>query len=130
MMAASLRRLESTMILKAKSTLAGIFLLSAVASGQVDAAGFGESTLSTSKGSASSQTVFQPQTPKIVFEVELVDMPNGTVVRADWIAEDTQAAPPNYKIDSSEITASSLVNTATFSLSKPNAGWPVGKYRI
>ena len=74
---------------------------------------------------------FAPDTPKIYLHAGLVDMPSGTKLSSTWIAEDTHgAAPPNYKIDSVEFEVGGLVNVANFSLSKPNAGWPIGTYRV
>ncbi|MGZ5092194.1 MAG: hypothetical protein ACXWCY_09065 [Burkholderiales bacterium] len=51
-------------------------------------------------------------------------------LKAAWIAEKTQAAPPNYLIDSVELTVGPLMNSASFAMSKPNAGWPLGDYRV
>jgi hypothetical protein len=78
----------------------------------------------------SAQTVFKPDAPKIVLHAELLNAPKGTKVSADWIAEKTGAAPPNYKIDSAEMTTSEDNDEATLSLSKPNSGWPIGDYRV
>jgi len=76
------------------------------------------------------QTTFKSDAPKIILHAELLDMQQGTKVSADWIAENTNgAAPPNFKIDSAEITVKDE-DEATFSLSKPNNGWPVGDYRV
>ena len=74
---------------------------------------------------------FKPDTPKIYLHAGLEDVPSGTKLSSVWIAEDTGGvAPANYKIDSVEITVGSIVNVATFSLSKPTAGWPIGAYRV
>ena len=74
---------------------------------------------------------FPPTTPKIFGHADLVDVPSGAKIVVSWIAVDTKGvAPPNYKIDSAEFTAGMLTNTATFNLSKPNNGWPIGKYRV
>lgn len=74
---------------------------------------------------------FDPTTAKIYLNASLVDVPSGAKLSSTWIAEDTKGvAPPNYKIDSVDYTAGALTNVATFSLSKPNAGWPVGTYRV
>lgn len=76
-------------------------------------------------------TTFGLATPKIFVHAEMVDVPHGSKVSSDWIAEDTGgAAPPNYKIDSVALDAGMLTNVVTFSLSKPNKGWPAGKYRV
>ena len=74
---------------------------------------------------------FTPDTPKIFLNAGLVDMPSGTKIASVWICEDSHGvAPPNYKIDSVELTVGSIMNVATFSLSKPNTGWPIGTYRV
>ena len=44
--------------------------------------------------------------------------------------EKTGVAPPNYKIDEKELKVYPMMNEVTYSLSKPNAGWPVGEYRV
>jgi hypothetical protein len=79
--------------------------------------------------SKSAQLVFKPDTPKIVLHVELLDVPKGTTLAADWIAEKTEVAPANYKIDSAE-TAAGKSDEVEFTLSKPNTGWPTGDYRV
>jgi hypothetical protein len=79
--------------------------------------------------STDAQTTFKTDAPKIVLHAEILDVSKGTKVGADWIAEKTGAAPPNYKIDGSELTLNDE-NEVTFSLSKPDAGWPVGAYRV
>lgn len=74
---------------------------------------------------------FPTTTPKIYGHAGLVDVASGAKIVVSWIAVDTNgAAPPNYKIDSAEFTAGMIDNTATFDLSKPNNGWPIGKYRV
>jgi hypothetical protein len=76
-------------------------------------------------------TSFTPDTPKIFLNAALKDVPSGSKLSSVWVAEDTGGvAPANYKIDSVSMDSGSLMNVATFSLSKPTAGWPVGKYRV
>ncbi len=54
----------------------------------------------------------------------------GTPIRGVWIAEDVgKAAPPNYKIDEATISLA-FGGKGRFSLSKPNNGFPPGKYRL
>jgi len=77
-----------------------------------------------------AKQVFAPTTPKIFLSTKLVDVPKGAKLKAAWIAEKTKVAPPNYQIDSTELDVGSLMNRATFSMSKPNAGWPPGDYRV
>lgn len=74
---------------------------------------------------------FAPDTAKIYLHAGLIDTPAGTKLTSTWVAEDTNgAAPANYKIDSVDLTVAPPINVATFSLSKPTAGWPVGTYRV
>jgi hypothetical protein len=91
---------------------------------------FADVTVSDSEDGDATET-FAPATPKIFVHAGLVDVAHGSQISSDWIAEDTHgAAPANYKIDSVALDTGILTNVVTFSLSKPNAGWPVGKYRV
>ena len=74
--------------------------------------------------------VFAADTIKIVCVWRAEGVKAGSQLRGAWIAEDVgKVAPPNYKID--EATLNVLIaNQGSFSLSKPNAGFPVGKYRL
>ena len=55
----------------------------------------------------------------------------GDKVRGVWIADDVgEAAPKGTKIDEATITAATATDQSAFSLSKPTAGWPVGKYHV
>jgi hypothetical protein len=86
--------------------------------------------LSDSEDGSAMQS-FAPDTAQIFLHAGLVDVASGSKLGSTWIAEDTGgAAPANFKIDSVEVTAGALTNVTTFSLSKPNAGWPVGTYRV
>lgn len=74
---------------------------------------------------------FSATTAKIFVHADMFDIEKGSKMSGTWIAVDTHgAAPPNYKIDSADLVADGVVNTAIFSLSKPNKGWPIGKYRV
>ena len=91
---------------------------------------FADVTVSDSEDGDATET-FAPNTPKIFVHAGLVDVAHGSKVSSDWIAEDTGgAAPANYKIDSVTLDTGMLTNVVTFSLSKPTAGWPVGRYRV
>lgn len=91
---------------------------------------FVDVTVSDSEDGDATET-FAPATPKIFLHAGLVDIARGSKVSSDWIAEDTGgAAPANYKIDSVSFDTGMLTNLVTSSLSKPNAGWPVGRYRV
>ena len=76
-------------------------------------------------------TEFNPDTVKIYCAWKAEGLKSGAQLRGVWIAEDVgRAAPANFKID--EATFTSMGNSAqgSFSLSKPNKGFPVGKYRL
>jgi hypothetical protein len=81
------------------------------------------------QGDAPPQTVFTPETPKITLGVQPRSVEPGDTVTAAPIAEKTAVAPPNDTIDSIGLTigADPLV---AFRLSKPDAGWPIGEYRV
>ncbi len=75
-------------------------------------------------------TEFLPDTPKIYCAWTAEGVKAGTPVRGVWIAEDVgNVAPANYKIDEATLNLP-FVDKGTFSLSKPNNGFPVGKYRL
>jgi len=85
----------------------------------------------TDSDSGDATDSFGTSAPKIYVHASMVDIPNGAKMTGTWIAVDTNGvAPANYKIDSSDLTAGTIVNTVNFSMTKPNAGWPAGKYRV
>ena len=90
---------------------------------------FGDLTFSSQKN-GDAQTVFSPDTPKIFLHADVDDAVAGTKLTATWIAEKTDKAPPNTRIDSIVQVADDDTDFADFTLSKPNAGWPVGNYRV
>lgn len=63
---------------------------------------FGQTAFALEQGT-SAQTVFAPDAAKIVLHVQIQDMPKGTKIAADRIAAKTNAAPPNFKIDSANV---------------------------
>ncbi len=91
---------------------------------------FGNPVFTADADSKLAKEEFASDTPKIFLHVQLQDVANETKLSAAWIAEKTDAAPANYKIDSTELTAKEGMDEATFTLSKPNAGWPAGDYRV
>lgn len=80
-------------------------------------------------GDVPPQSAFGPDTAKIVLGLQVRGVKAGDKLTATWIAEKTDLAPPNFEITSSAIPlgASEFVSA---SLSKPNAGWPAGRYRV
>lgn len=75
-------------------------------------------------------TTFAPDIPKIYARWQGVGLQNGDKIHCVWIAEDVgDVAPKNYKVSETSATADGPRASGTFTLSKPNKGWPVGKYR-
>jgi hypothetical protein len=102
---------------------------SLAAEGAAPAPRYAEMVLSDSQEGAAKST-FSPQTAKIFLRTKLIDVPVGSQLRSDWIAEKTGVAPPNYKIDSVVVKVVPQMNRAGFNFTKPTAGWPEGDYRV
>jgi hypothetical protein len=88
-----------------------------------------EMVLSDARGGAAKST-FKPDTAKIYLHAKLTDVPRGSTVKSEWIAEKTKVAPPNFKMDASELKVGPMINSVDFNMSKPTKGWPPGDYRI
>ncbi len=113
--------------IKKLTALLTLFLATAAYAGTPH---YADLTLSDSEDGDAIES-FAPDTAKIFLHAGLVDVASGAKLSSDWVAEDTGGvAPANYKIDSVTLDKGMLINVATFSLSKPTAGWPVGKYRV
>jgi hypothetical protein len=75
-------------------------------------------------------TTFAGDFPKIYARWQGNALPAKAKIRAVWIAEDVgDVAPPNYKLDEATVTANRPDQFGTFTISRPNKGWPAGKYR-
>jgi hypothetical protein len=75
-------------------------------------------------------TEFKADLPQIFARWQGHALPDHAKIRLLWIAEDVgDAAVPNYKIDETSVDAKDADAFGTFTLSRPNKGWPVGKYR-
>ena len=76
-------------------------------------------------------TTFGTDVPKLYAFFKTKGTEKGEKLRGVWIAEDVgNAAPADTKIDEATLTADQDDFFGAFSLSKPNKGWPVGKYRV
>src|SRR5204863_1514474 len=76
-------------------------------------------------------TTFAADVPKIYAFFKTKGTEKGDKLRGVWIAEDVgDAAPANTKIDETTLTADQEDFYGAFALSRPNKGWPVGKYKI
>ena len=74
---------------------------------------------------------FTADTPMIYCAFKIEGVEGGATIRGVWIAEDVgKVAPPNYKIDEASLKLTGDGDAkGKFSLSKPNNGFPLGKYR-
>lgn len=88
-----------------------------------------EGIVLSDKKDGGSMGTFKPGTPKLFLRAKLADVPSGSKVSAVWVAEKTAVGPPNYKIDTSELSGGGMLNEVTFS-TNPTKGWPLGKYRV
>ncbi len=80
---------------------------------------------------AETTTRFPADRPKVIARWQANGLGKGTKLRASWIAEDVgNVAPPNHKIDEATVVLPDPNANGVFSLSRPNAGWPLGAYRV
>jgi hypothetical protein len=80
---------------------------------------------------AEPTTSFAHDLPKIYARWQGEALQKGDKIRCVWIAEDVgDVAPKDFKVDETSTTADGARAFGTFTLSKPNKGWPVGKYRV
>jgi hypothetical protein len=76
-------------------------------------------------------TQFAADTPKIYARWQGHGLPEQAKVRVVWIAENVgEAAPPNYKVGEANVVAGSSDPSGTFTLSRPDKGWPLGDYKV
>ncbi len=95
------------------------------------AAGFENIVLTSEKDAEEAEEVFATDTPAIYISADLADVETGSTVTVSWVSVDSgRVAPPNYEIDSVNLDIGMIDNHVNSSLSKPNAGWPVGDYRV
>lgn len=82
-------------------------------------------------GDTKPATTFTADTPKLYAFFRSKGTAKGDKLRGIWIAEDVgEAAPANTKIDEATVTGDADDFHGAFSLSKPDKGWPVGKYKV
>jgi hypothetical protein len=73
---------------------------------------------------------FSTETPTIYLRWVSETLKTGETIRCTWIAEDVgKSAPANYHVDEASTKANESQTEGIFTLSKPKAGWPPGKYR-
>src|SRR5438445_9207412 len=94
------------------------------------AEGFQNIVLSATEHAEQTQTTFSQDTANIFLSADLTDaVASGSKLTVSWISVDSGgAAPANYKIDEVSFEIGMIDNNVDSSMSKPDAGWPVGTY--
>jgi hypothetical protein len=94
------------------------------------ASGFENIIISNDKDADETEATLPADSAAIYLSAEVTDeVGSGSKITVSWIAVDTNGVEPaNYKIDEASFDIGSLENHVNASLSKPNAGFPVGKY--
>ncbi|HEX8069183.1 MAG TPA: CHAT domain-containing tetratricopeptide repeat protein [Pyrinomonadaceae bacterium] len=78
-------------------------------------------------------TTFAPDAPQVVCVWRVVNVPaSGATLRSVWVAVDTGGVvSPNYEIAGRAYPLTQAgTATGVFSLSRPDNGWPAGRYRL
>jgi hypothetical protein len=112
----------------ARCALAAIALYSAFATAGEPR--FEGAIFSDDKRSDTNMESFSRDTRKIYLTVHVEDMPNDAKLKASWFVERAAGFAPNSPIAASEVTMRPQMKTASYSLDKPNIGWPPGDYKV
>jgi hypothetical protein len=72
---------------------------------------------------------FGGDAPSIHAVIAIEKAKKGSTIKGAWISVDA-IETPNYEIDAAEATAPSGDAVVHFALSRPNNGWPQGKYKL
>lgn len=77
-------------------------------------------------------SAFKPNSPYVYVMFSLADAPKGTLVRCLWFAEKVDVVPPDYKLYEAEVRmgGGGVNDKGNCWISRPNNGWPVGRYRV
>src|SRR5436305_7755928 len=76
-------------------------------------------------------SAFSADTPKIYAMFKTEGVSSGTKLKAVLIAEDVgDAAPANTVVLDKTLDLNEDTSDGAFNFSKPDKGWPVGKYRV
>lgn len=77
-------------------------------------------------------SAFKPDSQFVYVMFTLADAPKGTLVRCLWFAEKVDVVPPDYKLYEAQVRmgGGGADNHGNCWISRPNNGWPVGRYRV
>jgi len=112
-----------------KLVLAAVLSLAAL---PAFAAGFENIVISATEGAEASDAAIPADAAKIFMSATITDdVDSGTKLTVAWIAVDVgAAAPANTKVADISFDVGAIDNHVTASISKPDAGWPVGSYAV
>ncbi len=89
-----------------------------------------DASVSTSTAGTSVRLI-PPDALQIVARWRARNVPEHSIVRAVWIAEDTGGtAAPDYHVDEAHAEVPGTGGTGAFTLSRPPDGWAEGRYRV
>lgn len=74
--------------------------------------------------------VFPSSLKKLWLRLELERVPPNTPLTCVFLAEKTQTAPPEHRLDQVRLEVGGLINRVSCSLSQPQPGWSLGVYRV
>ena len=97
-----------------------------------NAEGFQNIVLSATEHAEQTQATFSPDTAKIFLSADLTDaVASGSKLTVSWISVDSGGvAPANYTIDEVNFEIGMIDNHVDSSMTKPDAGWPIGTYQV
>ena len=119
--------------MRIRSMMMGAAALVAVgaAAQYAQAEGFENIVLSASEDAEATQVTFAPDTAKIFLSADLTDaVASGSKVTVSLVSVNSGGvAPANYKIDEASFEIGMIDNHVDASITKPDAGWPIGTYQ-
>jgi len=115
---------------KQYTSIAVAFLVLAGCGGPPHPPGYSNIVVTLDPASKKPTVGFGTQTPTIYVFFDLGDIKDGQKIKSVWYCEKSRQAPPNYKIDEVTLPLKAGQDSGSFSCSKPDKGWPSGRYRV
>ena len=91
---------------------------------------FSDVVVTDADDSKEAKAILAANTPKVFVNFHFDNVKSGSKIKGAWVADKAQGAPDNTKIDEATLDIGPIVNSGTFSMSKPTKGWPVGQYHV
>ncbi|MBC7282296.1 hypothetical protein [Hoeflea sp.] len=89
-----------------------------------------EQTILSDSEIGGSVGAFAPDTAVLHPRSNIHDAPAGTAFTVSWLAADVPGIEKGLLIDSTDLVAGAGMTTLKSQLSRPDAGWPVGRYSV